>query len=56
VYTFYLWAYSYRDIRVIGSLFVVNAIAALLGLALAVGTFGAFILTVTVSLFGFRAG
>jgi hypothetical protein len=68
----YLWAHSYRDVRVIGPLFVVNAvaalliaaallwrpdgIAALLGLALSAGTFGAFMLTVTVGLFGFGTG
>jgi len=68
----YLWAHSYRDVRVIGPLFVVNALAALLiaaallwrpegitallGLALSAGTFGAFMLTVTVGLFGFGTG
>lgn len=68
----YLWNDSYREIRVIGPLFVVNAVAALLlaaallwrpegitallGLALSAGTFGAFMLTVTVGLFGFTTG
>lgn len=68
----YLWAHSYRDVRVIGPLFVVNAVAALLiaaallwrpegitallGLALSAGTFGAFMLTVTVGLFEFSTG
>lgn len=68
----YLWDHTYRQIRVIGPLFAVNAVAALLiaaallwrpegitallGLALSAGTFGAFMLTVTVGLFGFTAG
>ena len=68
----YLWDHGYRDIRVIGPLFVLNAVAALLiavallwkpegitallGLALSAGTFGAFMLAVTVGLFGFIAG
>jgi hypothetical protein len=68
----YLWDHTYRQIRVIGPLFVVNAVAALLiavallwkpegitallGLALSAGTFGVFMLTVTVGLFGFTTG
>ena len=68
----YLWDHAYRQIRVIGPLFVLNAIAALLisvalvwkpegitallGLALSAGTFGAFMLAVTAGLFGFTAG
>jgi len=69
---FYLWAHTYRPIRVIGPLFILNAVAALLiaaallwrpegmtallGLALSAGTFGAFMLTLTIGLFGFTAG
>jgi hypothetical protein len=68
----YLWGHGYRQIRVIGPLFVLNAVAAvliaaallwrpegitaLLGLALSAGTFGAFVLSVTVGLFGFTTG
>lgn len=68
----YPWDHTYRQIRVIGPLFVVSAVAALLiagallrrpegitallGLALSAGTFGAFMLTVTIGLFGFIAG
>jgi len=69
---FYLWDHGYREIRVIGPLFVLNVVAALLvagallwkpegiaavlGLALSAGTFGAFVLSVTVGLFGFTTG
>jgi hypothetical protein len=68
----YLWNHDYREIRVIGPLFLLNAIAALLiaialiwkpegitallGLLLSVGTFGAFMLAVTNGVFGFTAG
>jgi hypothetical protein len=68
----YLWDHGYREIRVIGPLFVLNAVAALLiaaalvwkpegitallGLALSAGTFAAFVLSVTVGVFGFAAG
>jgi hypothetical protein len=68
----YLWEHAYREIRVIGPLFLLNAVAALLiaiallwkpegisavlGLALSVGTFGAFMLAVTVGVFDFTAG
>ena len=68
----YLWVHVYREVRVIGPLFVLNGVAALLiavallwkpegitvllGLALSAGTFGAFVLAVTVGLFGFIAG
>jgi len=69
---FYLWDHGYRQIRVIGPLFLLNAVAALLiaaalvwrpegitallGLALSVGTFAAFMLAVTVGVFDFTAG
>jgi hypothetical protein len=68
----YLWDHGYRQIRVIGPLFFLNALAALLiavalvwrpegitallGLALSVGTFAAFMLAVTVDVFDFTAG
>jgi hypothetical protein len=69
---FYLWDHGYRQISVIGPLFILNAVAALLiaaallwrpegitallGLAFSAGTFGAFVLSVTVGLFGFTTG
>jgi hypothetical protein len=68
----YLWDHGYRQIRVIGPLFLLNAVAALLiaiallwrpegftallGLALSVGTFTSFMLAVTIGLFNFTAG
>ena len=69
---FYLWRQTYRAIPVIGPLFLLNAvaavliaagllwkpkgIAALLGVALSAGTFGGFVLASTVGLFGFSTG
>jgi hypothetical protein len=68
----YLWHQAYSAVSVIGPLFLLNAvsavviaaalvwkpeaIAALLGLALSAGTFGAFLLAATVGLFGFSTG
>lgn len=68
----YLWGHAYRQIHVIGPLFLVNAIAALviavalilkpegittlLALLFSAGTFMAFVLSVTIGLFGFTAG
>ena len=67
-----VWGQAYRSIPVIGPLFLVNAvaalliaaalvwrpegIAALLGLGLSVGTFGAFLIASTVGLFGLTTG
>jgi hypothetical protein len=69
---FYLWHQAYRAVSVIGPLFLLNAvsamviaaalvwkpeaIAALLGLVLSAGTFGAFLLAATVGLFSFSTG
>src|SRR5437879_3678038 len=69
---FVLWTVGYRSISVIGPLFLVNAVAALaiasalvwkpegvaalLGLGLSAGTFGAFLLAATSGLFGFTTG
>jgi hypothetical protein len=68
----YLWFRSYRDIAVIGPLFLLNAVGALLisgglvwkpegivaliGLAFAAGTLGAFAISTTAGLFGFVTG
>jgi len=68
----YLWDHGYREIRVIGPLFLLNAVVALLiasalvwkpegfiavlGLAFSVVTFSAFMLAVTVGAFNFVAG
>jgi len=68
----YLWDHAYRQIRVMGPLFLLNAVAALLiavaliwkpegitallALALSAGTFMAFVLSVTIGLFGFTVG
>jgi hypothetical protein len=69
---FYLWQQSYRSVSLIGPLFLLNAVAALLiaaallwkpeaiaalfGLAFSGATLGAFILGTTVGLFGFSTG
>lgn len=68
----YLWSHDYRHMPVIGPLFLLNAVAAVLiaaallwkpegittplGLLLSAGTFSAFVLAATVGLFGFTAG
>lgn len=68
----YLWDHAYRQIDVIGPLFLLNAVAALiialvliwkpegfttlLALAFSAGTFVAFVLSLTIGLFGFTAG
>jgi hypothetical protein len=68
----YLWDHAYRQIHVIGPLFVLNAVAALiialaliwkpegittlLAMAFSAGTFMAFVLSLTIGLFGFTAG